>query len=105
MELEGGTITQVAAKANITKQAMGRLTVELTSLGYIRVESDSSDKRNSRLMFTEAGIELMQASFEIMESIEVRCADTIGKKNYVSFLKYLEALHAAFDVPENGGNS
>ncbi len=100
LDLGGCTISQVAAKADISKQAMGRLTTELTSLGYIHVESDPLDKRSSILLFTEEGIELMQSSFEIMESIEARCAEVVGKKQYDGFVKHLTALHAALGDSE-----
>jgi DNA-binding MarR family transcriptional regulator len=97
LELDGSTITECAARAGISKQAMGRLAADLRTLGYIDIERDPADKRNSILRLTPSGLELMQTSFSIMSHIEAECAATIGQRKYRDFIGYIAALNGKFE--------
>ena len=43
---EGITNNELAKKANVTKQAMSKVVKELVQSGYIKTETDGSDKRS-----------------------------------------------------------
>lgn len=73
LDLEGDTLTHVAKRAGMSKQAMGRLAEELITLGYIQRRPSQEDRRAVVLEFTEVGLKLMYASFEVMQTIEDQC--------------------------------
>src|SRR5215475_10282815 len=66
MRLAGGTISETAERAGVTKQAMGRLAADLEKAGYVRMTGDPADGRARRLELTEAGTKLMHDSLHVM---------------------------------------
>lgn len=92
LELGGSNLTNVARRAGITKQAMGRLADELTRLNYITRTRDKADRRIINLEFTQTGLDLMQQSFEIMDGIEKQCAARMGRRNFGKFLDMLAVI-------------
>jgi DNA-binding MarR family transcriptional regulator len=97
MPLAGGAVTLVAERAGISKQAMGRLAVELERAGYLRVMTDSSDARVRRLELTETGRKLMRDSFGVMADLERRYAELIGPDVLQATLDGLTAFGEAMD--------
>jgi DNA-binding MarR family transcriptional regulator len=92
--LAGGTITEAAGRAGITKQAMGRLATELQAAGYLRVSDHPVDARATRLTLTPRGERLMLDSLVVMEELERRYAATIGKRRFADLRKALETFVA-----------
>ena len=92
MDLAGSSVTEVAQRAGITKQAMGRLAAELEGAGFLRVAADPADARARVLTLTEAGHGLMRDSFEVIEALERRYADAIGTDRLAQVLAGLTAF-------------
>jgi DNA-binding MarR family transcriptional regulator len=97
MPLAGGTITETAERAGITKQAMGRLAAELEEAGYIRMIDDAADGRAKMLELTKAGARLMRDSLEVMSSLEARYAELIGRDRLRSVVDGLRTFNEAVD--------
>jgi DNA-binding MarR family transcriptional regulator len=97
MPLAGGTVTETAERAGMTKQAMGRLATELEHAGYIRVAGDLADRRAKRLELTEAGQRLMLDSLDVMAKLERRYASLIGRDRLKVVLDGLRAFNEAAD--------
>ena len=56
IDIEGGTrLTTIAARANITPQAVGELVDDLERLGYVIRRPDPDDRRAKRIVLTEQG--------------------------------------------------
>ena len=89
LELDGASLTAVARRAGMTKQAMGRLADELIRLRYIKSSRSKTDRREVNLAFTKTGLSLMQHSFAVMDAIEKRCANRIGKGKFQGLLSAL----------------
>lgn len=70
IDLEGTRVSALAERANMTVQGMGQLTAELEQLGYLRRDEDPVDRRAKVVTFSDAGWELMLASFEVLREIE-----------------------------------
>lgn len=96
LDLEGSSLTQIAQRAGITKQAMGRLADELAQLKYIKRTRSKTDKREFIITFTKSGLKLMNQSFQIMEIIEKRCADILGDNNFNRLLNSLQSIENEF---------
>ena len=97
MPLAGGTVSQAAERAGITKQAMGRLADDLQRAGYLQVMPDPSDARVRRLELTQTGRRLMQDSLAIMTRLERRYADFIGVELFEATLDGLRAFSDTAD--------
>jgi DNA-binding MarR family transcriptional regulator len=92
LDLAGSSVTLVAERAGITKQAMGRLATELEEAGYLAVGSDSRDGRIRRLELTQAGQRLMLDSFEVMAELEQRYGSLLGQRRLGQALRTLAAF-------------
>lgn len=97
LDLEGNSLTIIAHRAGMTKQAMGRLAEELTNLKYVTRTRNEDDKRAVKIEFTPAGLKLMTHSFSIMEELENRCERRLGKKRFSLLLSSLRDIVDEFE--------
>lgn len=57
----GSRLTELAASAGMSKQAMGDLVNQCEAWGLVRREADPYDKRARRVVFTESGLAWLEA--------------------------------------------
>lgn len=96
LDLDGNTLTEIARRAGMTKQAMGRLADELVKLNYISRSRSETDRRAVHIKFTRSGLKLMQKSFKIMQDMEIRCSARLGSKPYKQLLMALDEITEEF---------
>lgn len=92
LDLAGNSVTEVAERAQISKQAMARLAVELEELGIISRETDDSDKRALTLSFTRRGRDLIRTTVAIVDEIEGGLAHQIGDRSMATLKRCLTAV-------------
>ena len=92
LPMAGARISDVAERAGMTSQAMGRLASELEAQGLINVTPDPNDGRAKRLVFTESGEAMMNESFKIMAEIEREISNDIGDEELTSLKANLHAV-------------
>lgn len=92
MDLAGGTITETAERAGITKQAMGRLASDLHAAGYLEISVGEHDARARTLTLTAEGQRLMLDSLEVMNTLERQYTNMIGKERFAALVEALQAL-------------
>lgn len=97
LDLEGCSLTIVAQRAGMSKQAMGRLADELIRLKYVTSTRSKDDRRAVKLEFTPAGHKLMNHSFAIMEELENRCVRLLGDRNFKNLLTSLQDIADEFE--------
>ncbi len=91
IDLHGGTrLSTLAARANITPQAVGELVDDLERLGYVVRQPDPADRRAKRVVLTEQGHECVSVAIATIESIEEGLARQLGPER-------LACLHDALD--------
>lgn len=78
LELEGSRITEVAARAGITKQAVGQLVDELEELGYVERVADPRDARARLVVYTEKGRAAMLDGLRALAGVEARLGPALG---------------------------
>ena len=61
LSLGGSRLTDLAASATMSKQAMGDLVDQCDAWGLVRREPDPYDKRARRVVFTESGLLWLEA--------------------------------------------
>lgn len=79
--ISGARLTDIAAKAGLTKQAVGYLVDSLESLGYVERVPDPTDRRAKIVRFTDRGRaqdRVAQASFVATEK---RLVKALGRSD------------------------
>lgn len=78
IEAGGSRLTELAARAQITKQSMGYLVDYLERCGYVERRPDPSDRRATLISLTERGWEQVRAALSIIAAIEAEWAGELG---------------------------
>ena len=86
---EGARITDMAARAGITKQSMGEVVRELVALGICRMEPDPGDRRAKVVTYTDYGHQVTDRGFRHLQQMERRLARTFGE-DYETARRVLE---------------
>jgi DNA-binding MarR family transcriptional regulator len=80
LDMEGSRLTELAARAGMTKQAMGELVRYLEHHGYLAVEPDSRDRRAKMIRPTPRGMAARQDCASLVAESDRRLADRIGDR-------------------------
>jgi DNA-binding MarR family transcriptional regulator len=78
IDAEGTRLTDLAERAQITKQSMGYLVDYLEQRGYLERRPDPSDRRASLICLTERGWAQIHAALEIIATLESEWTRTLG---------------------------
>jgi DNA-binding MarR family transcriptional regulator len=88
----GSRITDLAAKAKITKQSMSVLVAQLEKGGYVEKVPDANDKRAWLLLLTDKGKKIKKAAQQINYTFEVQWKEKLGENDYNHFRELLVRL-------------
>jgi DNA-binding MarR family transcriptional regulator len=91
-------VTELAQRARVTQQAMGKMLKELERMGYIARDIDSSDKRAREIRLTESGIELAHASAEVIAQVRQLYAQRIGEQELNDLEARLRSAMASLNL-------
>jgi len=79
IDIEGGTrLTTIAARANITPQAVGELVDDLERQGYVVRRPDPDDRRAKRIVLTERGLACVAAALSTIATLEAELEGLLG---------------------------
>ena len=81
-EDSGSRITDLAAKAKITKQSMSVLVAQLETAGYVKRTPDPNDKRAWLFVLTAKGKKVKSAGQQINFAFEEQWKKKLGEKDY-----------------------
>jgi len=73
-------VTELAERARVTQQAMGKMLKELERIGYVARDVDGIDKRAKEIRLTPAGIALVEESMKAVEEVRQEYAHRIGEE-------------------------
>lgn len=96
---EGSRSTELAEKAQMTKQSMGYLIDHLESLGYVERLPDPEDRRAKIVRLTEQGRRLEQTARSIIHETEQEWATLLGTERMMQLRQLLEDLIDKLDEP------
>jgi len=71
-------VTELAERAQVTQQAMGKMLRELERMGYVTRNIDAGDKRAKEITLTELGVKLAQDSLDVYDQVYATYAGKIG---------------------------
>jgi DNA-binding MarR family transcriptional regulator len=75
-------VTELAERAQVTQQAMGKMLKEIERLGYIVRGIDSGDKRAKEIRMTERGERMQGVALQLVEEIRQDYARRIGEQEF-----------------------
>jgi DNA-binding MarR family transcriptional regulator len=91
---EGSRLTELAERAQLTKQTMGYLVDYLEGRGYVERGPDPDDKRAKIVRLTDEGREAVRTALKIIGRIEARWAELVGEDRMEQLRELLEELNA-----------
>ena len=98
----GTTVSALAERAQMTKQAMAELVHHLEAHGYVSRVPDPVDRRAKLVLATERGREVLAIARALVPEIEERVGAVVGAERVPSLVADLDAIRAALT---DGGSS
>lgn len=90
----GTTVSTLAARAQITKQAMAELVAHLEQLGYLTRVPDPSDRRAKLVLPTDRGLDVFRVAQQMVPEIHQRVANLLGAQRLASLRQDLRTIYA-----------
>src|SRR5689334_16302102 len=84
--------SEVAAGAQMTKQAANRLIRHLEHRGYLTLESDPEDQRARIIRLTDRGWALIRTIRDVVEEVEEEWTRRLGRRRFDSLRSMLTEL-------------
>ena len=78
VEAGGARLTEVAARAGMTKQSASEVVGQLVALGYLDRAADPADRRAQRVTFTEKGRAFLEAARLARQQLDRELRRTLG---------------------------
>ena len=78
VNLEGSRLNDLAASANMTKQAMGDLVTQCEAWGLVERTPDPQDARARRIVFTATGLAWLKAFEQAVAQTEAEFKKEVG---------------------------
>lgn len=78
LALSGSRLTELAASAGMTKQAMGKLVDQCEAWALVRREPDARDARARRVQFTPLGLVWLKAFQDAVAQAEAELRQAVG---------------------------
>jgi DNA-binding MarR family transcriptional regulator len=92
IDADGSRLTDLAERAQITKQSMGYLVDYLEQHGYLERRPDPSDRRASLVCLTERGWAQIQTALAIIATLEEDWTRTLGNEQMQHLRELLSQL-------------
>jgi DNA-binding MarR family transcriptional regulator len=103
MNQRGLRLTEIAERANMTKQSAGEVVDDLVARGYVERFPDPDDRRAKLVRLTERGEAAQAYGFRLLAEIEERWGERYGAERIAGLRAMLEeiaAVEAPFAMPE-----
>jgi DNA-binding MarR family transcriptional regulator len=88
----GTRLTELAARAGVTKQAMMQMVDELQAAGYLRRTPDPLDARAKTVRLTAKGLRQRARARQALASVESWIKRRLGSRRYEALRMVLEEL-------------
>lgn len=92
-------VTELAERAQMTKQSMGYLIEYLEEHGYVELGSDPRDRRAKLIRLTERGEAVERIAISVIREIEAEWQSLIGQEQWSNFRHILERLAGNMEQP------
>src|SRR5919204_1790879 len=99
IETSGSRLTDLAERAQITKQSMGYLVDYLEQRGYLERRPDPTDRRATLICLTERGWNQIRAALAIIATLEEEWATQLGNHRMQQLREALAELRRLTSTP------
>jgi DNA-binding MarR family transcriptional regulator len=89
---DGSRVSELAERAQMTKQSMSYLADSLAAAGYVTLEPDPTDRRAKRVRLTEKGRAASEAMIRLSAEAEREFGELIGQGEMKRLRRLLERL-------------
>jgi DNA-binding MarR family transcriptional regulator len=89
---EGSRLSELAARAQLTKQSMSYLVDDLETRGYVERRPDPTDRRATLVCLTERGWAEVRAALRIIAELEDEWARRLGRERMEELRRMLTEL-------------
>ena len=94
LALAGSRLTELAARAGVSKQAMGKLVDQCEAWGLVQRQPDLRDARACLVVFTPTGLSWLQAFKEAVTQAQFELQEAVGAEVATVMAIGLEAYAA-----------
>lgn len=102
LRADGSRITELAERAQITRQAMSELIAELERRGYVERQPDPTDRRAVLVRRTERGWQVNVIAREVVQAAQQDWMAQVGEREYDDLLTALRQIVALIAPPPAG---
>lgn len=92
----GTTVSALAERAGMTKQAMAELVHYLEGHGYLRRGPDAEDRRAKLVKLTDLGREVVEIVLGLVPEMEDQIIDAVGKSRWLALRTDLRTIQNLF---------
>jgi DNA-binding MarR family transcriptional regulator len=92
LDTQGTRIGVLAERSGVTRQAAGQLVAEIERAGYVERSKAKDDARAVVVRFTPRGKKMLEAVFELVDSIEGDFAQSLAKGEFDRLRRSLAEL-------------
>lgn len=98
IEDEGSTLTELAARANISKQAMHELVNDLEARGYVERIPSPADGRSKLIRTTDKGERSIETAWKAIEQVEREWTQILGAAGLEKLHSYLRKINEHYSA-------
>lgn len=102
MNVGGTRLTELAARAGMTKQAIGQIVDQCESLGIVARRADPRDKRARLIAFTARGRALLEVVHRGIAAAETEMEQAVGKRGFAMLRGALSSYLVEGEKKERG---
>jgi DNA-binding MarR family transcriptional regulator len=102
---QGTRLTDIATRAQLTKQTVGYLVDDLEALGYVERVPDPDDARARLVRYTARGREARKNAGEAIKRIVSRWEAALGKRKMAQLRTLLEELRDVIEAEEQSAGT
>ncbi len=93
----GARVSDLAARAGMTKQSMGYLVDQMQAAGLVEVAPDLHDRRANTVRLTARGEQVVVTGIELSRRFEAHLAQLVGTRKIEQLRSILIEIHAKLD--------
>ena len=95
LPLAGTRISDLAARAGMTKQSMGYLVARMQKAGLVDVVDHAEDRRATNVLLTARGKKAVERGIALSRRYEAHLAAVVGEQSMTQLRSTLRAMHEA----------
>jgi len=96
LDPDGSTVSVIAERAGMTKQAMAELVNHLEAHGYLQRLPAPKDRRAKLVQLTDKGHDVMQIVAQLVPEMEQQLRELLGDRRWRQLRHDLNAVHDHF---------